>query len=102
MFRRRAGDREHLGAAPARKLVGKIRLRLHQHAGPAGVLEMPSLRCLLRPVGADLDEESRSRAAEELAHQLLLAPFRQGLRHGVLLAISSTAVRAICARSWGC
>ena len=64
ILRRRAGDREHLGGAVGAQLAGKLGLRLDQHAGPAGLLQMPGLRARVRIVGADLDEIA-SGVAEE-------------------------------------
>ncbi len=61
---RGTGDREDHGRTHGAQLVGKIGLRLDQHAGPAGLLQMPGLRALARIVGADLDEEPFNVAEE--------------------------------------
>ena len=66
---RRAGDREHLGLARRHQERREIGLRLDQHAGPAGLLQMPGLRALGRMVGADLDEIARVVAAEKFADE---------------------------------
>ena len=80
---RRARDREHAGRARLPERGREIGLRLDQNAAPAELLEMPGLRRELRPVGADLDEESGAAAAEELAHQLLLASVRPIVAHAI-------------------
>src|SRR6266851_9024346 len=82
VLRRRAGDGVYLGRPPAPQLVRELGLRLDQDAGPAELFEMPGLRFLLRPVGADLDEETGARGAEKLAHQLLLASRASRHAHG--------------------
>ena len=64
--RRRAGHRGDVGAPQAPQPLGKVGLRLHQHAIPAGLFKLPALRAALRIVGADLDEESFAQGSEEL------------------------------------
>src|SRR5436190_7910928 len=76
---RRASHRKDLGGARVAEIDRKLGLRLDQDAGPTELLQMPGLRFLLRPIGADLDKEARLRAAEKLPHKLLLAPL--GQRH---------------------
>ena len=73
---RRAGHRKDLGGARVAEIDRKLGLRLDQDAGPTELLEMPSLRFLLRPIGADLDKEARPRAAEKLPNEHLLAALR--------------------------
>ena len=79
----------------------EIGLRLDQHAGPAGLLEMPGLRALGRMVGADLDEVAGVVAAEKLADQgLLFVVGRDGRPHDVSAACVCGS--AACATSRRC
>src|ERR1700733_5464321 len=93
--RRRAGCGDNMRAPQAAQFRGKIGLRLHEYAGPAGLLELPALRPALRLVRAHLDEETLTHRREKLRLELF---FELVGKHGTHRSKSSANAFAYFAR----
>src|SRR5271156_643373 len=90
---RRAGHRGDVSAPQAAQPLGEIGLRLHQHAAPAGLLELPALRAALRFVGADLDEKALAQRAEKLGLEPVLDLIGKYRAHRLSSQVQSLADR---------